>query len=103
MSDIFSVMPPFLLWPSYRSTLAVLVYLIGPCLSGTYMAAARGVLYVKRLFDGKAVRRSNDQRKKVFDYTTKGKIEGAEGTTTKQASSASSASAGARGGTKKNK
>ena len=79
MKDIFTIVPSFLMWPSYRSFTTMLVFIVGPSVSVMYMTAAKGLVFVKRLADGKAMAQGNAQRKKVHEYTTKGTTTGAGG------------------------
>ena len=96
MKDIFTIVPTFLMWPSYRTFTTFLVYLVGPTVSVVYMTAAKGLLVVKRVADGKAMTQGNAQRKKVHEYTTKGGSAGATGSLNKSPGAA-------KGGTKKDK
>jgi hypothetical protein len=40
MHTIFPLVPQWLLWPSYRTTLTLVVFLVGTLISYAYMAAA---------------------------------------------------------------
>ena len=49
MTSVFSLLPSWILFPSYRSIITLLVFVIGPLISITYITAAKSVLYVKSL------------------------------------------------------
>ena len=56
MTSIFSLFPPWVLYPTYRTIITYLVFIIGPLISLGYMYAANLVLLTKSsLFSTKKV------------------------------------------------
>lgn len=49
MTSIFSLVPPWVLFPSYRSIITLLVFIIGPTISIAYITVAKFVLYLKSI------------------------------------------------------
>jgi hypothetical protein len=43
MVSIASLLPAWVVWPSWRSTLSVVVFIVGTLLSYIYIAAARAI------------------------------------------------------------
>lgn len=47
MTSMFSLVPKWLLYPTYRTIITLLVLIIGPAISMAYIYLAKLVLYVK--------------------------------------------------------
>lgn len=68
MTSVFSLLPSWILFPSYRSIITLLVFVIGPLISVAYITAAKFVLYVKSFFSSQSKSNINNLNKKV-DWT----------------------------------
>ena len=60
MSSIFSLVPSWVLFPTYRSVITLLVFLIGPTISFAYISIAKFVVHLKSSLPS----RKSDQSKK---------------------------------------
>ena len=69
MKDIFTIVPSFLLWPSYRSFIAVLVTVLGPAIAYAFMAAARLAMVVKGILSRRAAIAHDQNARRVTEYT----------------------------------
>jgi hypothetical protein len=47
MESIFTIIPTWILFPSYRTFMTFIVFMIGPVISQFYVSAAKLVLYLK--------------------------------------------------------
>ena len=47
MQSAFSIAPPWVLFPTYRTLMTLIVFMIGPLISQIYIYAAKSVLYLK--------------------------------------------------------
>ena len=50
MTTIFQILPRWVLWPSYRSFLTLLVAILGPLISVGFILLAKIVMWIKNLF-----------------------------------------------------
>ena len=64
MEAIFDVVPSWVLFPTYRTCMTIIVFIIGPIISLIYITAAKFVLYLKyNLSSHDRVLQPNDKKK----------------------------------------
>ena len=68
MTSIFTIVPRILMWPSYRSFVGVLVFLVGPAISMVFISIAKVIMYFRSMFADQASRISRGNARQVNEY-----------------------------------
>jgi hypothetical protein len=56
MHSIFAIVPKWMMFPSYRTFLNLLVFIVGPTISLVFITAAKVVLFIEKLIFGSPVK-----------------------------------------------
>ena len=56
------------MWPSYRSFVTILVFLVGPGISMVFILLARAIMFVRSIFTDQANRVSRGNARQVNQY-----------------------------------